>query len=74
LLGAQTAWVSAQSDKIDAGINARMTELYLRKTVGITNIKEGQRAKDDGVIKEGPVKMIKEPAEKTVKSASENNR
>jgi hypothetical protein len=48
-----------------------MTELYLRKTVGITNIKEGQRAKDDGVIKEGPVKMIKEPAEKTVKSAAE---
>jgi outer membrane protein len=71
LLAAQTAWVSAQSDKIDAGINARMTELYLRKAVGITNIKEGQRAKDDGAIKEGPVKMIKETPEKTVKSANE---
>ncbi len=39
LLGAQTAWISANSDKIDAGIDARMSELYLRKAVGLSNIK-----------------------------------
>ena len=40
LLAAQTAWISANSDKIDAGIYARMCELYLRKAVGISNIKK----------------------------------
>ncbi|MBO7561593.1 MAG: TolC family protein [Bacteroidales bacterium] len=39
LLAAQTAWISANSDKIDAGIDARMCELYLRKAVGISNLK-----------------------------------
>ena len=40
LLGAQTAWISANSDKIDAGIDARLCELYLRKAVGISNVKK----------------------------------
>ena len=40
LLAAQTAWISANSDKIDAGIDARLCELYLRKAVGISNIKK----------------------------------
>ena len=40
LLAAQTAWISANSDKIDAGIDARMCELYLRKAVGISNLKK----------------------------------
>ena len=38
LLAAQTAWISAYSDKIDAGIDARMCELYLRKAIGKSNI------------------------------------
>lgn len=40
LLAAQTAWISANSDKIDAGIDVRLCELYLRKAVGISNIKK----------------------------------
>ena len=40
LLAAQTAWISANSDKIDAGIDARLCELYLRKAVGLSNIKK----------------------------------
>ena len=39
LLGAQTAWISANSDRIDAGIDARMSELYLRKAIGQSNVK-----------------------------------
>lgn len=38
LLAAQTAWISANSDKIDAGIEVRMCELYLKKAVGISNL------------------------------------
>lgn len=34
LLEAQTAWLSAQSDKIDAQIDVKLTEIYLRKAVG----------------------------------------
>ena len=43
LLAAQTAWISANSDKIDAGIDARMSELYLRKAVGISNLKKDNK-------------------------------
>lgn len=43
LLAAQTAWVSANSDKIDAGIEARLCELYLRKAVGISNLKNHKK-------------------------------
>ena len=38
LLTAQTAWISAYSDRIDAGIDVRMCELHLRKSIGISNI------------------------------------
>lgn len=38
LLAAQTAWISANSEKIDAGIEVRMCELYLKKAVGISNL------------------------------------
>lgn len=34
LLGAQTAWVSANSDRIDAGIDVRLCELYLLRAKG----------------------------------------
>ncbi len=35
VLEAQTAWLSAQSSKIDAQIDVRLTEVYLRKSMGI---------------------------------------
>lgn len=34
VLEAQTAWLSAQSDKIDAQIDVKLTEVYLRKAMG----------------------------------------
>lgn len=34
VLEAQTAWQSAQSDKIDAQIDVKLTEVYLRKSMG----------------------------------------
>ena len=35
VLEAQTAWLSAQSDKIDAQIDVKLTEVYLRKSMGV---------------------------------------
>ena len=35
VLEAQTAWLSAQSDKIDALIDVKLTEVYLRKSMGV---------------------------------------
>lgn len=34
VLEAQTAWLSAQSDKIDAQIDVKLTQVYLRKSMG----------------------------------------
>ncbi|KAA6346044.1 hypothetical protein EZS27_006424 [termite gut metagenome] len=34
VLEAQTAWLSAQSEKIDAQIDVRLTEVYLKKALG----------------------------------------
>lgn len=34
LLEAQTAWLTAKSDKIEAEIDAKMSEIYLQKAVG----------------------------------------
>jgi len=34
LLEAQTAWLTAKSDKIEAEIDAKMTEVYLQKAIG----------------------------------------
>lgn len=34
VLEAQTAWLSAQSDKIDAQIDVKLTEIYLQKSLG----------------------------------------
>ncbi|MCK9155305.1 MAG: TolC family protein [Paludibacteraceae bacterium] len=34
LLEAQTAWLTAKSDKIEAEIDAKMTEIYLQKAIG----------------------------------------
>jgi len=34
LLEAQTAWLSANSDKIEAEIGAKMSEIYLRRAIG----------------------------------------
>lgn len=42
LLAAQTAWISANSDKIDAGIDTRLCELYLRKAIGQSNLKRNE--------------------------------
>lgn len=35
VLEAQTAWLSAQSEKIDAQIDVKLTEIYLQKSLGI---------------------------------------
>ena len=35
VLEAQTAWLSAQSAKIDAQIDVKLSELYLNKSMGI---------------------------------------
>ena len=35
VLEAQTAWLSAQSDRIDAQIDVKLTEIYLRKAMGV---------------------------------------
>lgn len=37
VLEAQTAWLSAQSEKIDAQIDVRLTEIYLKKSLGTLN-------------------------------------
>lgn len=37
LLEAQTAWLSARSEKIDAQIDVRLTDVYLRKSLGTLN-------------------------------------
>jgi outer membrane protein TolC len=34
LLEAQTAWLSAQSDKIDAQIDVKLTDICLKKALG----------------------------------------
>ena len=34
VLEAQTAWLSAQSEKIDAQIDVKLTEIYLKKSLG----------------------------------------
>ena len=34
VLEAQTAWLSAQSEKIDAQIDVKLTEIYLQKSLG----------------------------------------
>lgn len=38
VLEAQTAWLSAQSEKIDAQIDVKLTEVYLKKSLGTLNI------------------------------------
>ena len=38
VLEAQTAWLSAQSEKIDAQIDVKLTEIYLKKATGSLNI------------------------------------
>ncbi len=42
-MGAQTAWVSANSERIDAGIDVRMCELYLNKAKGTLNIENNKK-------------------------------
>ena len=37
LLGAQTAWLSAKSESIDANIDVKLTNLYLAKSLGTLN-------------------------------------
>lgn len=37
LMGAQTAWQSAQSEVIDAGIEVRLCNLYLQQSIGMLN-------------------------------------
>ena len=34
VLEAQTAWLSAQSEKIDAQIDVKLTDVYLKKAIG----------------------------------------
>ena len=35
VLEAQTAWLSAQSETIDAQIDVKLTDVYLKKSLGI---------------------------------------
>ena len=39
VLEAHTAWLSAQSEKIDAQIDVKLTDIYLKKALGQLNIK-----------------------------------
>lgn len=39
VLEAHTAWLSAQSEKIDAQIDVKLTEIYLKKAMGQLNLK-----------------------------------
>ncbi|MDD4646320.1 MAG: TolC family protein, partial [Bacteroidales bacterium] len=38
LLGAQTAWLSAKSENIDASIEVRLCNLYLKKSLGTLDV------------------------------------
>lgn len=38
LMEAQTAWISAQSDKIDAQIDVKLTDIYLQKSLGTLTV------------------------------------
>lgn len=40
VLEAHTAWLSAQSERIDAQIDVKLTEVYLQKAIGTLNINE----------------------------------
>ena len=40
LLGAQTAWLSAKSDNIDANIDTKLCNLYLAKSQGTLKVAE----------------------------------
>jgi outer membrane protein TolC len=40
VLEAHTAWLSAQSEKIDAQIDIKLTEIYLQKSLGTLNNKD----------------------------------
>ena len=40
VLEAHTAWLSAQSEKIDAQIDVKLTDLYLKKATGRLNLEE----------------------------------
>lgn len=35
VLEAQTAWLSARSEKIDAQIDVKLSDVYLRKSMGL---------------------------------------
>jgi len=50
LLGAQTAWLSAKSENIDATIDVKLCNLYLSKSLGTLNAP---------VLKNQPTKKIK---------------
>jgi outer membrane protein len=43
LLGAQTAWLSAKSESIDANIDVKLTNLYLAKSLGTLNSEYGNK-------------------------------
>ncbi len=40
LMEAQTAWVSAKSENIDAEINTMLTKLYLEQSLGKIKVKQ----------------------------------
>ena len=42
VMAAQTAWISAYSEKIDAGINARLNKLYWDKAIGELKVNNNQ--------------------------------
>ena len=47
VLEAHTAWLSAQSEKIDAQIDVKLTEIYLKKATGQLTINNGQLTMDN---------------------------
>lgn len=42
LMAAQTAWITAHSDRVDAGIEVRLCDLYLKKAKGILEISKNR--------------------------------
>lgn len=45
LLGAQTAWLSAKSEDIDAGIDVKLSIAYLQKALGTMDLPESPKTK-----------------------------
>ena len=55
VLEAQTAWLSAHSEKIDAQIDVKLTEIYLKKSLGTLEINKIRKNKVKNPIRNNPI-------------------